>query len=127
MTIESKQKNDCTIVALTAYFGISYEQVREELMGHAIRLGMVWKMHKGTPNILCQAFCYKRGLSPRLVPRRGQDKITGIVSLHSAGASTGHMVAMIDGIVFDADNPNGMPIAQYQTVYHRKHIRAIWR
>ncbi len=127
MLIESRQKNDCTIVALTHYFGLDYNDVREELLALSIKLGIVWNMHKVTPNILAQAFCYKRGLKSTLVPRRGQDKITGIVSMHATGTKKGHMVAMIDGIVFDALQPEGMPIKDYQLRYKHSHIRSIWK
>lgn len=126
MQIESKAPNDCAIVALTHYFGLPYEEVLLELYAIAKELGIKWNPHKGTPNVISWRFCEKRGLIKRSVPRRGQDKISGLVQLHSAGASSGHMVAMIDGYVFDAIFPDGIPIKEYQQRVTRKHIRGVW-
>ena len=127
MQIESKNPNDCAIVALSAYFGIPYDDVLAELKDLAIKFPMVWNFHKGTPTVLHNAFCFKRGLKPIPVPRRGQDKITGIVSLHAANAKNGHLVACIDGIIFDAFVPEGMPIAEYRQKFTTSHVRDIWR
>lgn len=126
MITESQRPNDCAIVALCNYFGVDYAEVVTELLAIAVEKGVVWNIKRETPNAISWEFCRKRGLIQRTVPRRGQEKISGIVSLHSAGARLGHMVVMIDGIVFDAFFPEGIPIKEYQTMA-RKHIRAVWR
>ncbi len=127
MQIESKTPNDCAIVACSHYFGIDYDVIVAEFQSIADSLCIRWNRSVGTPSDITSIFCRRRGLNNYPVPRRGQDKITGIVSMHSANAARGHMVAMIDGIVFDAFVPEGKPIAEYQKLYRCSHIRKVMR
>jgi hypothetical protein len=125
--IESKAPNDCAIVACSHYFGIHYDAVVTEFQTIADELGIQWKRQKGTPSCITDMFCARRGLNQYPVPRRGQEKITGVISLHSANARSGHMVCMIDGIVFDAFAPEGIPIREYQSLSRCNHIRKVLR
>lgn len=125
--IESLSPNDCAIVACSHYFGISYDNVALEFQELVDRANITWQRTMGTPIFITRSFFYKRGLKMVKVPRHGQEKISGVVSMHRNGALKGHLVAMIDGIVFDAFEPEGLPIKQYQLRYKHSHIREIWR
>jgi hypothetical protein len=128
MDLTSRHPNDCAIVACAAYFGVPYEDVRREFFEIGLSLGIIWQVDKGTPEAISRKFCERRGMRfTTTIPRRGQHQITGIVSLHSAGAHHGHMVAMIDGVVFDAAFPGGIPIKEYQARVTMRHIRRIGR
>src|SRR5215471_10470385 len=123
MLVKSLQKNDCAIVALTHYFGIDYHCVINELQGYADKLGIKWHREKGTPQALINAFCYARGLNKVVkIPRRGQDKLTGIVTLYNNNKTQYHCVAMIDGNVFDLVAPEGMHISEYRSRVNCNHI-----
>lgn len=128
MTIESKGPNDCAIVACSTYLGIPYDDVKRAFFMIALDNHIVWNCHKGTPTFISSRFMANKGLTKcTTIPRRGQDRISGIVSMHSAGAKSGHMVTMINGTVFDAFVPEGMLIKEYQSRFCRSHIRCIWK
>src|SRR6266404_855880 len=114
----SQKKNDCVIVAIANATGLSYDEIAAKLP-----VGKHGVMHSEWTNYLKELGWY---LSPS-VPRRGQDKITGIVRLISNKKATGHLVYMRDGIVFDSFAPNGMSIKEYQSKQTRCHIQQIWR
>ena len=126
MNIQSLNKNDCAIVAFSHYFGIDYDSVTNELQSYANELGINWIRTNGTPIILIRCYCLKHKLRLIKTPRRGQDKITGIVHMYSDNFKRHHLVAMIDGYVFDIAAPNGMPIKDYQSTFTIKHVREVW-
>jgi hypothetical protein len=76
--------------------------------------------------MLIRCFCLKHKLRLIKTPRRGQDKINGIVHLYANNFTGHHLVAMVDGMVFDIAAPEGMPIKQYQSTFKSKHIREVW-
>lgn len=114
----SQKKNDCVIVAIANATGLSYDEIAAKLT-----LGKRGINHLDWTNYLKSLGWY---LSPS-VPRRGQDKITGIVRMISNKKATGHLVYMKNGIIFDSFAPNGMPIKEYQSKQTKYHIQQIWR
>lgn len=120
----SRYPRDCAIVAISLYTGRSYDEVLAAIRAFA---GPNWLPNeRGTPDAYSTAILTAWGLTKTTtIPRRGQEKITAIASVHSPGARTGHMIAIIDGHVFDATT-EGMPLKQYQMTYSRRHIRTLW-
>lgn len=124
--LTSKRKNDCAIVALSAFFKLEPEVIELEIGQICGELGLNWRVDKGTPNLAWQKFAERRGLKANPVPRRGQDKMTGLICLRSgAGSRSGHMVCVISGLVFDAF-VKGMPIAQYRATHVRGQVFCYW-
>jgi len=115
----SRSKNDCAVVALSTFFNEPYDEVAAEL-GYDPKYGVM--------NDKTQEFCKKRGMVQLPVPRRGQEKLSGIARICSIGSrfASGHLVVLRDGILFDAAHPNGCPIRDYLT-RHRRRLNMYWR
>jgi hypothetical protein len=126
--VRSKAKADCAVTAFASWFGITYEEVLIDLSKLAMQTGFKFDHTKwGTSDKLSEIYLFKRGLMPRNVPRRGQEKLTCIASMHSAGANSGHMVCIKEGIVYDTHEPTGLSLMQYRVKYsHGRHIRKVW-
>lgn len=121
--------NDCAIIATSNYLGLPYAEVQSKFDAIARQLGVKEPSKgQGTKTIVTDTFNLTMGLKKIPVPRRGQSNLTGICSMHSAGASSGHMVVILDGIVFDVFHPEGLSLMEYRQRYtHGRHIRAVWR
>ena len=110
MLVTSQSPNDCSIVAIAQYTGKSYDEVKSGLPGY----NPLW----GTPLKDSMMYLLSNGFVSMPVPRRGRDKMNGIIAVFK-GAKVGHMLAVIDGHVFDSI-VQGMPIDTYckNTGYH---------
>jgi hypothetical protein len=121
-------KEDCAVIATSNYLGLSYDEVLSKFDAIARTLGVkLPSAGKGTASIVSDTFYLQHGLKKLSVPRRGQSNLTGIVEMHSAGANWGHMVVLLDGIVFDAFVPNGLSLTEYRARYTSRHIRKVWK
>lgn len=123
--VTSRQPNDCVIVAIANGTGLSYETVQSGLAA-MVTDGSQLITRAGISGYIWIGYLKLLGWTryPK-VPRRGQDKITGIVRLYSSKYSTGHLTWMNRGLVYDI-GANGMPIAEYQRRFRQKHIEQIW-
>lgn len=104
---------DCVIISIANYTGKSYDDV----LRAAEMCGAKNVHQRGTPtNLIPVIILMLTGKMPKhLKPRRGQDKLTGILSWHKPNAKSGHSTACIDGIVFDTDGRQ-YPIADYRRI-----------
>jgi hypothetical protein len=121
---KSHRSNDCVIVSLANYFGYSYDKVYQDLARHG---GPV----NGDPNrgyfraVWSKAVAEYLGRPPIVKhPRRGQDRLTGLLHVASPGGFRRHLTIVLDGIVFDT-NGTVLPIAEYK-LRHRYVVRSIW-
>ena len=127
VSIKSVHLNDCAIVACSHYFGIPYDKVLDEFRLISSAHGQTYKISNGTPRYVTNVFLVSKGLKKRSkIPRRGQNKISGIVVMVNVNKTKAHMVAMIDGMVFDTVSPEGTPIDVYQRRVMTKHINEVW-
>jgi hypothetical protein len=115
MYILQGRHSDCAIVSLANYTGKDYDSVLTVCAALAGRTVDEIRA-KGTPgNIISTALAVLTGKHVRkTAPRRGQDKINGVVSWHKPGRKNGHMTAVIDGHVFDT-NGDVMTVPEYRT------------
>src|SRR5690348_17309971 len=98
----SKSPNDCVLVAITNYFGVDRETLAAELEYNPLRGVMSDKIHE---------YLKRFDFISAPIPRRGQDKMTGIISLASyPKAKNRHLAVIKAGIVYDCQFPLGMPI-----------------
>jgi len=115
----SRSKNDCAVIALSEFFNEPYDDVSKELE---------YNPKYGVRDEKTQEFCKKRGMVQLPVPRRGQEKLSGIARICSIGSrfASGHLVVLRDGILFDAAYPNGCPIREYLT-RRRRRLNMYWK
>jgi hypothetical protein len=115
---------DCAIVSICNYTGKSYDEVMEAALFANLTPEKVAK--SGTPDYAVVLILLK--LTGRVwtmhKPRRGQEKINGLVSFHQANRSVGHMVAVVDGHVYDTDGMV-LDIKSYAARYSY-HVRMVY-
>lgn len=114
----SQQKNDCAIVAIANATGLSYDEIQSRLP----KPGKHGLSHDSFVPLI-ESFGFVR---LQKIPRRGQEKITGIVRMISNKRVSGHLVYMKNGIVFDSFHPQGIPIKDYQSRISKCHVQMIW-
>jgi hypothetical protein len=114
----SKSPNDCVPLALSNWFGLDYEQVRREL-------GCI--PGKGVKTSVWHEYVKSRGMIEQLVPRRGQNRMTGIIHTCSKGnhRTGGHLAIIINGRVYDRVS-NGLPIEEYKKLVRNSRITGYW-
>ncbi len=100
-------RNDCAVVALQAI---------EDLTGLYDHVGIILShtLKGGVRNTKVTQWLLDHGYKPARVPRRGQDKITGIVILRVNSRRMNHLVTMVDGRLYDRFYPYGVSLAQYR-------------
>lgn len=119
MSTASQTKNDCAIVAISNATGMSYDDIAKRLPQPDKR--------RGIQNKDWTALIESLGwIKQRTIPRRGQDRITGIVRMISNKRASGHLVYMKNGIVYDSQHLTGLPIKEYQLRHTKCHIQMIW-
>ena len=115
--IEHKSINDCAVVAVVAVTGKPYEFVASELR---------YSPRHGVMCCHLDAFLSAEGFTRQPIPRRGQDKMTGLIRLTSGSKfSVGHLVIIVNGLIFDGF-VKGMPIAEYRAKHRRSTVVAYW-
>ena len=117
--------NDCAIVSIANYTGHSYKDV--VLAASEMANVSILQIHKhGTPEHAILLILAKLTGKWWTVyhPKKNQHRINGIVSMHVAGKKNGHMVAVVDGNVFDTDGLI-MPIMEYK-IRHNYVIRHVY-
>lgn len=104
-SLASRQKNDCAPVAIANWFNEDYESVCKAIG---------YLTGKGTFDSRWIAYVQSKGMVEMPVPRRGQEKMTGLIKLCSRGSvrSRGHLAIIVNGLVYDAF-ADGMPIREY--------------
>jgi hypothetical protein len=117
--------NDCAIVSISNYTGRSYKDVVQAASEMA-NISILTIHKNGTPEyaiilILAKLTgkCWKTWC-----PKRNQHKINGLVSLHNPGRKNGHMVACVDGQVFDTDG-KVYPLSVYKVI-HNYMVRRVY-
>ena len=124
-SVGSQQTNDCVIVAIANGTGMTYDEVLNSL--NLSELEILDLPIRGIQNKVWWAYLTNLGWTRKsTIPRRGQEKISGIVSLISTKTVNRHLVYMKDGIVFDSHYSLGCPIKAYQSRMKQCHIREIW-
>lgn len=118
-SVGSQQKNDCVIVAISNATGKDYKTVQTELGVTSTPDGIQLSVYR--PYLIRLGWTKRQS-----IPRRGQDKITGIARLIGSSRIYGHLVYIKSGIVYDILAPNGMPIKDYQKLARSSHITEIW-
>lgn len=117
---------DCAVVSICNFTGKSYDEVLAagEIITPNFRTAVRIRgtYHHEVTFIL--AHLTKRAWT-ETTPRRGQDKLNGILSWHKPGYAKGHMTACINGHVFDT-NGKTWPIEEYRRVYNFC-LRKVWK
>jgi hypothetical protein len=117
MQLCSESPNDCAVVACCALTREPRESVAAELC---------YSQRHGTLTRNLRAFLLKRNFVERSVPRRGQDKMTGICRFASYSKSiSGHLALVLNGHVYDASH-SGLPINIYRQSVRHNHITNYW-
>lgn len=132
-----RTQKDCVIAAISNYFGKEYEVVLERLdklagrpdegATHIPGLRRSGGYYPQTYKRLIAEYLGREPNESR--PRRGRERITGLVRLKKNGEhSTGHLTCVIDGWVFDTSSIGDvlmMPLVDYCRRY-RWHVNRVW-
>src|SRR5262245_54492112 len=118
-SVGQQQKNDCVIVAIANANNLSYENVAARLPKPDAKNGLFISQYEPLLKEL-------GWIQQRVIPRRGQDKITGLVRIKYGMRRMGHLVYMKVGIIFDAFHPNGITLAEYKARHYNVHINMLW-
>lgn len=111
---------DCAIVSIANYTGKDYAEVRQVAEYFGYRPGSGTSTH--TIGLILAKLTGKMPIES--CPRRGQEKINGLVSWHRPNTKNGHLTACIDGNIFDTDG-RIYTVKQYR-YYYRMSIRRVW-
>ena len=116
----SKSPMDCVPLALSNFFNLPYDEV-------ATAVGYI--PGKGSPHSKTTDFLKSHGMVEIPIPRRGQEKMNGIIKTCSKGSKfhAGHVVVVRHGIVFDSIAPDGLPIAEWKARINNNRICEYWK
>lgn len=110
MHVTSRRRNDCTVVALANYFGLSYEQVDSDL--NTIGNGGESRGHRNNSTLAVLRQYLGRDVIQEKI-RRNNPNVTGLVSVHYPGRRWGHLIAVIDNFVFDSSEIGTRTLEDY--------------
>lgn len=126
MAYESRRLNDCAVVALSNYFNLPYEDVDNELDSIYQSLGLTWIREAGTNKLVHNIFMARRDMFDKKVPRRGQEKMSGVIITVNSNHDKGHMAVVRNGYVYDCTSPNGMALPIWRAFVRCKNICEYW-
>lgn len=115
----SKSPNDCVPIALSNFFDLLYDEVAT---------AVEYRPGKGSPSSKTTDFLKSHGMVEMPVPRRGQEKMNGIIRTCSKGSKfyACHVAVVRHGIVFDSIAPDGLPIKEYKKLVRNSRITGYW-
>lgn len=114
----SRQKNDCAPIALANWLELDYEHVCKEVN---------YKSECGVSHYHACKFMREHGMARFPVPRRGQDKMTGIIQFKYPGRRLRHLAVVRNGLVFETSTPDGMPIKDWKRKFGNPNVTDYWR
>src|SRR4051812_13841988 len=101
MPYVSRRINDCVPVALSNYFSMPYDDEDKELDSIYQSLGLSWIREAGVNKLVHNIFMNRRDMYDKKVPRRGQEKMSGIIITVNSNHDLGHMAVVKNGMVYD--------------------------
>ena len=123
----SQGRNDCVIVSIANFLDIDYDDViaacencriitRAEIQKGGLKRFQIEQLLKVLRPF--QVWQYRK-------PRRGQEKLVGLVRFHINKNSNGHMAILNRGIVIDTDGWRSS-LAEYRLRWKMSVISGVW-